>query len=308
MTKIMNGTHIPKAVKNKWEINVKELEFLKEVGQGASALVYKGTYRQQPVAIKVLKNVTPREQADVEKELEVMMDLGSTSIVLFYGMCFSPQACMVLEWCPKGSLFDVLQDKSETMDWPKFFQYSKESVQGIACLHDWNPVIVHRDFKSQNLLVSSSGNLKVCDFGLARTVQDTPMGNQSTLSKLRGTFQYTAPEIYNQAGFTPKADIYSTAVILWEIVYKLITGDYLQPFSEFPHLVFDFQIIIQVAKNDLRPTIPPTAPPAVQNLIKACWNGDHEKRPTAQQLLIMIGAVQSEYEANKAAWDVLVKK
>jgi len=295
-------------VKNKWEINVKELEFLKEIGQGASALVYQGTYRQQPVAIKVLKNVTPREQADFEKELEVMMDLRSTCIVLFYGMCFSPQACMVLEWCPRGSLFDVLQDPKDTVDWPKFFQYSKEAVQGIACLHDWNPVIVHRDFKSQNLLVSSSGNLKVCDFGLARSVQDTPMGNQSTLSKLRGTFQYTAPEIYNQAGFTPKADIYSTAVILWELVYKLINGEYLQPFSEFPHLVFDFQIIIQVAKNDLRPTIPPTAPPSVQNLIKACWSGDYETRPTAQQLLTMVSAVHAEYEANKAAWDPLVKR
>jgi len=308
MTKIMNGTHIPKAVKNKWEINVKELVFEKEVGQGASALVYKGTYRQQPVAIKVLKNVTPREQADFEKELEVMMDLRSTCIVLFYGMCFSPQACMVLEWCPKGSLFDVLQDQAENMDWPKFFRYSKEAVQGIACLHDWNPVIVHRDFKSQNLLVSSSGNLKVCDFGLARTVQDTPCGNQSTLSKLRGTFQYTAPEIYNQAGFTPKADIYSTGVILWEIVYKLINGEYQQPFSEFPHLVFDFQIIIQVAKNDLRPTIPPTAPAAVQKLINTCWSGDHETRPTAQQLLILISALQTEYDANKAVWDTLVKK
>jgi len=296
-------------VKNKWEINVKELTFLKEVGQGASAIVYHGTYRQQPVAIKVLKNVTPREQADFEKELEVMIDLRSTHVVLFFGMCFSPQACMVLEWCSKGSLFDVLQDKNEFVDWAKFFQYAKESVQGIACLHDWNPVIVHRDFKSQNLLVSDQGNLKGCDFGLARSVQDNPpTGGQSTLSKLRGTFQYTAPEIYNQAGFTPKADIYSTAVILWEIVYKLINNEYLQPFSEFPHLVFDFQIIIQVAKNNLRPTIPETTPDSVKNLINSCWNGDHEARPTAQQLLVMISTVQTEYEANKASWDKLVKK
>jgi len=238
-----------------------------------------------------------------------MMDLRSTSIVLFFGMCFSPQACMVLEWCPKGSLFDVLQDNAEIVDWPKFFQYSKEMVQGITCLHDWNPVIVHRDFKSQNLLLSSSGNLKVCDFGLARSVQDNPgQGAQSTLSKLRGTFQYTAPEIYNQAGFTPKADIYSTAVILWELVYKLITGEYLQPFSEFPHLVFDFQIIIQVAKNDLRPTIPATTPEPVKNLIRSCWNGDHESRPTAQTLLTMISSVQADYEANKSSWDPLVKR
>ncbi len=71
-------------------------------------------------------------------------------------------------------------------------------------LHTFQPPIIHRDLKSHNLLVDISFVVKVTDFGLARTVQENDKANTFC-----GTMPWTAPEIFNGAGYTTKADVYS---------------------------------------------------------------------------------------------------
>eukprot|EP01103_Thecamoeba_quadrilineata_P018105 TRINITY_DN6721_c0_g1_i1.p1 TRINITY_DN6721_c0_g1~~TRINITY_DN6721_c0_g1_i1.p1 ORF type:complete len:447 (-),score=68.95 TRINITY_DN6721_c0_g1_i1:84-1424(-) len=288
-----------------WEICSTELEFLLEVGEGTSAKVFKGRYRNQNVAIKVLKERIPdKEKADFVKELEIMKTLKSSNIVLLYGAAVSPQTCIVMEWCPKGSLHTLLQLPTEPFNWEKYFHLARQIGEGVSVLHNWKPQIVHRDLKSQNLLVSAQGNLKVCDFGLARLFGTTDA--QTTLMKLRGTFHYTAPEIYNKQIYTPKSDIYSVGVILWEVLNRVMTGTYQQPFSEFSNLQFDFQILIQVAKSNLRPTIPPKSPPAVVSLITSCWDHEPDNRPDVAKLLEQVNVIEEEYNNNKSQWNPLL--
>jgi serine/threonine protein kinase len=76
------------------------------------------------------------------------------------------------------------------------------------CWCRWKPAIVHRDLKSPNLLVDDSFNVKVADFGLARF--QTPDNNR-TLTQLRGTYAYLAPECYAGEAFTTKSDVYRFA-------------------------------------------------------------------------------------------------
>jgi len=83
-----------------------------------------------------------------------------------------------------------------------------EIVRAVNTLHNWKPQIVHRDLKSQNILVADNGSLKLCDLGLARSVAPTT-DNMATLGKVRGTYQYTAPELYSKQQYTAKADIVS---------------------------------------------------------------------------------------------------
>ncbi len=82
------------------------------------------------------------------------------------------------------------------------------------------------------------------DFGLSRFTGSS--SNLSTLGKLRGTYAYSAPEVYFGDPFTTKADCYSVGIIFWEIAQRALTGEYAMPYSEYAELVFDFQIIIQV--------------------------------------------------------------
>lgn len=61
--------------------------------------------------------------------------------------------CMVLEFCHKGSLYDVLNNAKEDITWGRVFKACNDTIKGLLCLHNWKPQIVHRDMKSLNLLV-----------------------------------------------------------------------------------------------------------------------------------------------------------
>jgi serine/threonine protein kinase len=89
-----------------WEIEGSELAFSEEVGQGASAHVFKGKYRGQQVAIKVLKaTVNPEE---FKKEFEIMSEIRSPMVVFFYGAVTRPNLSIVTEFLSRGSLYDVM--------------------------------------------------------------------------------------------------------------------------------------------------------------------------------------------------------
>lgn len=112
-------------------------------------------------------------------------------------------------------------------------------------------------------------HVKVCDFGLARS--QTP-SNQESLGRMKGTYAFIAPETYlvrlitalhcyplrrmyhllifwKGQPFTTKSDVYSFSIVLWEMVVRVLTGRYCEPYSDIPGLTFDFQIIIQVADS-----------------------------------------------------------
>ena len=120
---------------------------------------------------------------------------------------------------------------------------------------------------------------------------------------MRGTYAYCAPEVYFGQSFTPKSDIFSFGVILWELAHRCLKGAYEQPYAEFKQIVFDFQIIIQSAKKDMRPTIPDNCPPSYTNLIVKCWDKDPEQRPETLQLSEILKELEREYNSNKEAWD-----
>jgi len=82
---------------------------------------------------------------------------------------------------------------------------------------------------------------------------------------------------------------------------RVMTGQYHQPFSECSNIQFDFQIIIQVAKSNLRPTIPEKTPVGIQNLITSCWDADIEKRPTVTGMIEIISRLK-EYHKSPDSW------
>jgi len=134
---------------------------------------------------------------------------------------------------------------------------SRETVLGLKALHDNSPQILHRDLKSPNILVSQEWHIKIADFGLSRFVTSD---NMPTMKQMRGTYQYLDPEVYNGGTFSAASDVYSMSILFWEVVYRTLNGTYQQPYTEFKNLTIDFQIIIQSAKEDLRPTIPMSCP------------------------------------------------
>ena len=143
--------------------------------------------------------------------------------------------------------------------------------------------------------MDSNWTCKVSDLGLSRFTSGSA-SNLSTLGKLRGTYAYSAPEVYFGDPFTTKADCFSVGIIFWELAYRSLLGHYAMPYSEYEELVFDFQIIIQVAKNRRRPTIPAACPPDYRDLITACWAQAAADRPDISDVLARLEDMAAKHK------------
>ena len=86
----------------------------------------------------------------------------------------------------------------------------------------------------------------------------------------------------------------------------MVTGRYAQPYSEYKSIQFDFQIVVQAAKSDLRPTIPAKCPPPFTQLIQALLHKSQTERPTLGQIEEALDALDASYKGDPAKWDATV--
>ncbi|KAL7718421.1 Protein kinase domain-containing protein [Entamoeba marina] len=296
----------------KFVIEPNEIEFLANIGSGASGIVYSATYKKVTVAVKTLKSTNLDEVKEFQQEFGVLSKLKNDNIVRFYGVVVEKQFSMVMEHCNKGSLFDIISKKESDIGWETVFDYSEQIAKGMHYLHSRSPPILHRDLKSLNVLVTSEEiekngktveveRLKICDFGLSRFDSDITVS-----VKGRGTYAYCAPEVYFNQRYSDQSDVYSYGIILWELVFRVIYQRYQRPFQEFPELNMDIQIIIQSATCDLRPTIPPSTPLKMATLIRQCVVKEQENRPRADAILLALQGIRKDYTTRPEMWNTTI--
>jgi len=301
--------------KGEWKIDESNLEFLQLLGTGSAGDVYKGRYTVNmteggktqkvtiPVAIKILKLTAGKELDAFQLEFKVISAIQSPYIVKLFGAVPSEKLKMVMEICTRGSLYNLLSSQQWYLGWNEFFIFAEQMFRGLIVIHTHKPQILHRDLKSLNVLVSEDWICKLCDFGLARF--DTG-GNMETLSKLRGTFAYSAPEVYFGERYSDKSDIYSMGILLWEMLYRVINQEYQRPYEEFPRLKLDWQIIHKTATENLRPTMPPSTPVPLATLIRQCIVKDQAGRPDAKEVLQELCQLHAQYRHSKSEWDAAI--
>eukprot|EP00727_Mastigamoeba_balamuthi_P010571 m51a1_g6136 putative ankyrin repeat-containing protein (1719) ;mRNA; f:243843-250315 len=288
-----------------WLLDYGEITMDEEpLGSGRTASVHKGRWRNQDVAVKVLReSIEQKTMDDFRQEVQFLCSLRSSHFVYFYGVVIEPRCLLVLEYCSHGSLNNFMQT-DVAFPWDMVLRFAQEATRGLSYLHNWRPQIVHRDFKSHNLLISDSWQIKITDFGLSRSLAN----NRETLAKVRGTYAYCCPELYFGKEYTDRSDVYSLSIVLWEMVARALTGEYQRPFAEFPRIQFEFQILLQVAKSNLRPTMPQSCPQELAQLITDCWDPAPERRPSAPEVLDRLGAIEAVYRAKPKKWEKLREK
>ncbi|KAI3712985.1 hypothetical protein L1987_71555 [Smallanthus sonchifolius] len=196
------------------------------IGMGGSGKVYRVTLKTgQTVAVKKLYGVHRGLETEAEflSEMETLGRIRHKNIVkLLFGSVGEDFRALVYEYVENGSLGDMLHKDPKggfLLDWTKRFEIALGAAQGLAYLHhDCVPSIVHRDIKSNNILLDQEFRARVADFGLAKTLQLDVKESDGAMSRVAGSYGYIAPEYAYTMKVTEKSDVYSFGVVLMELV------------------------------------------------------------------------------------------
>ncbi|CAN4123010.1 unnamed protein product [Withania somnifera] len=209
------------------------LDCLKEeniIGKGGAGVVYRGSMAHGiDVAIKKLVGRgTGHHDHGFSAEIQTLGRIRHRNIVRLLGYVSNKDTNLLLyEYMSNGSLGEMLHSaKGAHLRWETRYRIAVEAAKGLCYLHhDCSPSIIHRDVKSNNILLDSDYEAHVADFGLAKFLQDT--GASECMSSIAGSYGYIAPEYAYTLKVDQKSDVYSFGVVLLE----LITGH--RPVGEF---------------------------------------------------------------------------
>ncbi|XP_072972628.1 serine/threonine-protein kinase STY8-like isoform X2 [Typha angustifolia] len=269
------------------EIKRKLLKMGDKIASGSCGDLYRGIYQDQEVAIKVLRSQHLNEALEVEFAQEVMIlrKVNHGNVVRFYGACTKPpDFYIVTEYMPGGNLYDFLHKHHNVLELPLLLKFAIDVCKGMDYLHQNN--IIHRDLKSANLLLDSDQVVKVADFGVARF-----QSQNGDMTAETGTYRWMAPEVINHKPYDHKADVFSFAIVLWELATSKVPYDNLTP----------LQAALGV-RQGMRPDIPRHMHPGLSDLMKRCWEENPTKRPSfstiTRELEELFQQVQGKGEAS----------
>ncbi|XP_041802923.1 mitogen-activated protein kinase kinase kinase 21 [Chelmon rostratus] len=270
------------------QIPFSELVLEEIIGVGGFGKVYRGTWKDQEVAVKAARQ-DPDEDitataGSVKQEAKLFSMLQHPNIIKLEGVCLEePNLCLVMEYARGGTLNRVLTGRRIP---PHILvNWAVQIARGMHYLHEEAVVpIIHRDLKSSNILLLEKienddigrKTLKITDFGLAREWHKT------TKMSAAGTYSWMAPEVIKSSLFSKGSDVWGYGVLLWE----LLTG-------EVPYRGIDgLAVAYGVAVNKLTLPIPSTCPEPFAKLMEECWDQDPHVRPSFSCILEQLSAIE----------------
>ncbi|KAK8507322.1 hypothetical protein V6N12_008663 [Hibiscus sabdariffa] len=190
----------------------------------------------------------------------------------------SKACCVVVEYLPGGTLKQYLiRNRRKKLAFKVVVQLALDLSRGLSYLHSRK--IVHRDVKTENMLLDVQRNLKIADFGVARVEAQNPQD----MTGETGTLGYMAPEVLDGKPYNRRCDVYSFGICLWEIYCCDMP---------YPDLSFA-DVSSAVVRQNLRPEIPRCCPSSLANIMRKCWDANPEKRPEMDEVVRMLEAVNT---------------
>lgn len=191
---------------------------LEKIGEGGMGEVYKGidVMLEREVAIKLLKPELSSKEDVVQRFRSEAVALGrlhhnNIAAVYNFGR-YQDQYYMALEFVNGDTLENIIQQKG-FLPWREAVHCAIAILEGLSHAHGFN--IVHRDVKPSNIIVTANNELKILDFGIARILEKARL---TRLGHLVGTLEYVSPEQLQGRETDERADLYSTAVVLYEML------------------------------------------------------------------------------------------
>lgn len=254
------------------------------IGEGAFGSVYSGLDNDTGRLMAVKQVRVPRAAAvkgkvavhlsGLEADINVLRRLKHPNIVRYLGSERQDDFIHIfLEFVPGGSIAQLLTRFGALCE-AVVRVYTRDILMGLAYLHQHR--IMHRDIKGANLLVASSGRIKLADFGASRKIEELASCDSNIAKSLRGTAYWMAPEVIKQDGHGRAADIWSVGCTIIEMV----TGK--PPWTQYDNQVSAMYHIAQAIGG---PPLPDCLSHEGRDFLRLCFNRNPKARATAAELL-----------------------
>ncbi|KAJ0236924.1 hypothetical protein HA466_0253210 [Hirschfeldia incana] len=287
-----------------WEIDPSKLIIKTVLARGTFGTVHRGIYDGQDVAVKLLDwgeegHRSEAEivslRADFTQEVAVWHKLDHPNVTKFIGATMGASGlqlqteggplampnnicCVVVEYLQGGALKSYLiKNRRRKLAFKVVVQIALDLARGLSYLHSQK--IVHRDVKTENMLLDKTRTIKIADFGVARVEASNP----NDMTGETGTLGYMAPEVLNGNAYNRKCDVYSFGICLWEIYC-----------CDMPYADLTFsEVTSAVVRQNLRPDIPRCCPSALAAVMKRCWDANPDKRPEMDEVVPMLESIDT---------------
>ncbi|KAK9064568.1 hypothetical protein SSX86_015950 [Deinandra increscens subsp. villosa] len=272
----------------------------RELGDGGFGAVYYGKLQDgREVAVKKLHEHKYNRVQQFMNEVEILTKLRHPNLVVLYGCTsrLSRELLLVYEYVPNGTVADHLhgeQGNPNLLTWPIRMNIAIETARALVYLHASE--IIHRDVKTNNILLDHNFSVKVADFGLSRFI---PSNATHVSTAPQGTPGYVDPQYHQRYQLTDKSDVYSFGVVLIELISSMVPVDLNRSQDEISLANFALnriqrRVVDQLIDPDL------ITNPEIMNMIISvaelafrCLQYDSDMRPTMNEVLDALMKIQS---------------
>ncbi|KAK4598125.1 hypothetical protein RGQ29_015570 [Quercus rubra] len=290
--------------KQDWEIDPSKLIIKQVIAPGAFGTVHRGIYDGQDVAVKVLEE--QRAKGDIAslriaftREVSIWPKLDHPNIAKCLGATLGTSglkihthnkqidmqsdaaatASVIIEYLPCGTLKSYLRkNRKRKLAFKTVVRMALDLARGLSYLHSLK--IVHRDIKTENLLLDKNHTLKIIDFDVACLEASNP----NEMTARIGTLGYMAPEVLESKPYNRKCDVYSFGICLWEI--------YCCDVAPYPNVILSDRSSTVVYQNII-PEIPKCCPSSLAEIMSKCWDANPNNRPEMEEVVIMLKAIDT---------------